>query len=210
MAKYYLETRSLWPEMKRWAKDIRNKDRVLDVGCGEGRLLQSLKVSVDYTGIDFSEKLIKIARERYGGKNRRFITGDITTNDVWRSLKKFDKIFLVAVLHHLPTRKEQLFVLRKTREHLKPGEKIYLSVWNLWQKKFLGEHFKSLKLKLGKLPESLRWVEVPLRGTKLNRFYFAGGRRYWKKLLKEAGWKKVKVSYDKGKKNIWAVLGYEW
>ena len=188
--------------MKNWAKSIRNKDRVLDVGCGEGRLLQDIKANIDYTGIDFSTNLLDLAKDRHGGKNHKFITGDITKGDVWKNLKRFDKIFAVAVIHHFPSKKEQLYVLMKMKDHLKPGGKIYVSFWNLWQKKFWKEHLKSF-CKFRKLT----WVEIPFRGTKLKRLYFAGGKKYWERLLKEAGWKNVEIKLDKGKKNMWTVLG---
>jgi SAM-dependent methyltransferase len=204
---YYDKARPLWPQMKVWAKDVKSRDLVLDVGCGEGRLLQELEPNVDYTGVDFSQKLLEVAKTRYKGKSRKFVTGDITKEDIWRKLGKFDKIFVVAVIHHFKNMEEQLYVLKKIKDHLKPDGKVYVSSWNLWQKKFLGEHFRNVRLKLGALPESLRWVEIPFRKTNIRRFYFAGGKRYWEKLLTQAGWKNVKINIDKNKKNMWAVLG---
>ncbi|MBU1200856.1 class I SAM-dependent methyltransferase, partial [Patescibacteria group bacterium] len=50
--------------------------------------------------------LIGLARERYGGKNCKFIVGDITNENTWNDLEKFDKVFAVAVIHHLPSKKE--------------------------------------------------------------------------------------------------------
>lgn len=188
--------------MELWSKEVSYKDRVLDVGCGEGRLLQDMKPAINYTGIDFSKKLIEIAKERYRGKNHNFIVGDITKRDVWKDLGKFDRVFVVAVLHHLPSKKEQLYVLKQIKKHSKKGGKIYISFWNLWQKKFLSEHFKSFRLKF----QNIRWVEIPFINTNLKRFYFAGGKRYWKKILTEAGWTNVKIEFDESKKNLWAVL----
>ena len=206
IGKNHAHSRPLWPEMKRWVAGFKAGDKVLDVGCGEGRLLQGLKLKLDYTGVDFSDELIRVARKRHGGKQRRFIVGEISEDDVWKGLGKFDHILAVAVVHHLPTKKEQLFVLRKMKAHLKPGGKMYVSGWNLWQAKYLGEHLKNLVLKLSQLPESFNWVKIPFRKTKLTRFYFAGSMRYWEKLLQEAGWKNVKMAYGKGKNNMWVVL----
>jgi predicted SAM-dependent methyltransferase len=52
----------------------------------------------------------------------------------------------VAVLHHIPEREQQLFILKKAKEHLKTDRFLYLTVWNLWQEKFLqyqvDDHFE--------------------------------------------------------------------
>jgi 2-polyprenyl-3-methyl-5-hydroxy-6-metoxy-1,4-benzoquinol methylase len=193
--------------MKEWAESVKEKDSVLDVGCGEGRLLQGIGPKANYTGIDFSEELIKLAKKRHKGKNRKFITGNISKSSTWKNLGMYNKIFVVAVVHHLPSKKEQLFVLQNVRKHLKVGGTVYVSFWNLWERKFWGEHFKSLKLKLSSLPESVRWVEIPFANTKLKRFYFAGGKKYWERVLAKAGWENAKIKFDTKKKNMWAELG---
>ena len=42
--------------------------KVLDVGCGYGRLSDMFEI---YTGIDFSDEMIKLAMEKYPGKDFR-------------------------------------------------------------------------------------------------------------------------------------------
>ncbi len=50
--------------------------RVIDLGCGDGRDTDYLrKKDVDVVGIDFSKKMISIAREKYPGSS--FIVSDI-------------------------------------------------------------------------------------------------------------------------------------
>ena len=207
VGKHYTKPRLLWPEVKEWLEEVSKHDLVLDVGCGEGRLLQELGSKADYTGIDFSPKLIDMAKRRYKGRKTRFITGDVCQKETWNDLKKYDKIFLVAMLHHLPTRKLQLYVLKKVRQHMKTGGKVFVSCWDLFRKKFLGEHLRNLRLKLSHLPESIRWVEIPFGGTKIKRFYVAGGEKYWKDLCLEAGWEQEKIQLKRTKKNILMVLG---
>jgi len=67
---------------------IQPGSRVLDAGCGYGALLDSFRIarmnSVDYTGIDLSPELIKVATYRYPG--RRFFVGrleDLPFPDGW-------------------------------------------------------------------------------------------------------------------------------
>lgn len=72
------------------------KDRkVLDVGCGYGRLSD---IFSDYTGIDFSEEMINLARTKFPDK--RF---DVTS----KMNEKFDVIFECMCLSSLEMIPEQ-------------------------------------------------------------------------------------------------------
>ena len=190
--------RSLWPEMKKYLGEIRKNDSILDVGCGEGRLIQGIKTS-SYTGIDFSPTLLEIAQKRY--PKRKLLLRDITTQKGWKGLKEFDKIFCVAVIHHLATKKEQFFVMKQIKKHLKKDGIAYISIWNLWQRKFWGEHLKSVPGKI----KNWRAVEIPFRQGKEKRLYMALGERRLKKLAKET--KLTIKEIQKTKKNIWLVMG---
>lgn len=199
IGKYFSKTeRSLWPEMKKYLKQVEKNDHVLDVGCGEGRLLQGVKTP-NYTGIDFSPTLLEIAKKRY--PKRKFLLRDITTQKGWKGTKEYDKIFCVAVIHHLATKKEQLFVMKQIKKHLKRDGTAYFSIWNLWQRKFWGEHLKSLPKK----SKNWRAIEIPFRQGKEKRLYMALGKRRLKKLAKEAGLTIRET--EKNRKNIWLVVG---
>jgi len=52
-------------------------DRVLDLGCGNGRLYEIMQGMTDYYGADVSEKIIEIAREKYP-KAKFFITDPLS------------------------------------------------------------------------------------------------------------------------------------
>lgn len=208
---YQQQKRLVWPEMKAFLSELKAGQKVLDVGCGEGRILQDIKVRIDYTGIDFSDKLISIARERYGKRREcKFLLGDILEEKSWRKIgkeknsKRFEAIFCVAVIHHLLTKKEQLMVMKKMKENLAKGGRMYLSVWRLGKRKFWGEHLKSWKLKFKRLPESLRWVEIPFRQGEQKRLYTLIGKRRLKTLARLAGWKKIEIVKSK---NNWWILG---
>lgn len=55
-----------WPEMKEMAKRVKPGSKVIDIGCGNGRLLSVLGgKKVKYLGMDFSKKLIELARQAH-------------------------------------------------------------------------------------------------------------------------------------------------
>lgn len=67
---------------------------VLEIGCGTGDLLYNLKPKIGY-GMDISDGMIKIAREKYKkSKNLQFSTK-------YPENKKFDYIFMSDVIEHL-------------------------------------------------------------------------------------------------------------
>ena len=74
---------------------IESNLKILDIGCGTGDLLSSLKPKYGM-GIDFSPNMIQIAKKRY--PNFDFVQGDVEDkNFVAKINKKFDVIILSDV-----------------------------------------------------------------------------------------------------------------
>jgi len=108
----------------------------LDLGCGNGRLLKSLEQAdkkLNYLGVDFSDQLIDQAKANH--PQAKFIVADMS--DLNFLPGTFDMIFMVASFHHLPTKAERLDLLYKANRWLKPGGLLFMTNWNLWQKKYL-------------------------------------------------------------------------
>jgi len=65
-AQEFADTRPFfWRELGYLKKYIKTKHSVLDIGCGNGRLLDIIdKKNVQYTGVDSSESLIEIAKRQ--------------------------------------------------------------------------------------------------------------------------------------------------
>ena len=92
--------------------------RVLDVGCGDGLLLQKLSsIAKHVTGIDPDEKAVTTARSRLAkNSNARIILGDVLTSPELDE-QQFDLITCVATLHHLPLAP----ALERMRDLVTPG-----------------------------------------------------------------------------------------
>lgn len=89
-------------------------EKILDIGCGTGDHSIFFQ-NADYVGIDIEEKYIDYAQKKYKGE---FLVGDATS--LHFSDNVFDKIIIVAVLHHLNDADAKL-VLKETKRVLKPG-----------------------------------------------------------------------------------------
>lgn len=98
--------------------------KVLDIGCAQGFKSNYLMLKgFDVTSIDFSEEMIKVARETYPtGKFQVFDLYDLENFP-----GKFDCVFSMAVLLHVPP--EEIFqVMKNMSGKLNPGGLCLVSV----------------------------------------------------------------------------------
>lgn len=108
---------------------LQSGDKILDVGCAGGIKSAFLaSKGFEVVGIDLSEEMIKIAKQRM--PNNQFYVKDITQplelND------KFDGVFAQAVLLHI-AKKDIKRVLQNLIEVLITGGHLYLAVKQLRQ-----------------------------------------------------------------------------
>jgi SAM-dependent methyltransferase len=89
-------------------------DRVLDVGCGPADLLAFLPPGVIYTGYDLNPRYIELARRRYGERGR-FLVGRAATLDDGELGGPFDRVLLVALLHHLEDDEARMLLAQAAR-----------------------------------------------------------------------------------------------
>src|SRR3989338_8482770 len=199
----FSETRTnrSWPELLKLTEAIKDGDRVFDVGCGNGRLLEMLKnKNFEYLGLDNSQELIKIAKTKF--PNRTFLLGNVLElNKVLE--KNFDCIFCVAVLHHLPGRDLRVEALKQMRDKIKNGGKIIVTVWNLWsQVKFRKLILKYAILKIlgnNKMDFAdilFDWKNNQGQGIS-QRYYHAFTKNELKKIALGVGLKLEKLYHDR-------------
>ncbi len=118
----------LWDDLKPLAKYTRNGNKVLDLGCGNGRLYQLFDgMSIHYIGLDQSEELIKKAQEKFSGVD--FAVGDM--RELPFPDDSYDIIYSIAAFHHLANAEDRLKALSEMRRVLKPGGKVVMTNWNL-------------------------------------------------------------------------------
>lgn len=143
--------KALWPELSFLRDYIKNGDRVLDLGCGNGRLMELFRdKDVEYIGIDNSERMIEIAKRKFQTPKFRIDSKFIVADGLSLPFpdEYFDKIFSVAILHHIPSKELRLKFLQEARRVLKQDGAVVFTVWNLWQRRYFWTHVKYFLLKI--------------------------------------------------------------
>jgi len=201
-----------WEEISFLFDYIKSDDRVLDSGCGNGRYLPLIRErGGQYFGIDNSEELVRIAKSRYPGEN--FQVADVLQLPFEDNF--FDKIYCLAVLHHIPSKELRLRFFEEAKRVLKQGGLLILTVWKFkrWQERVLLLKYNILRV-LGKprrRASSLRgWSKMEKNDLflpwqkEIPRYYHCFSENELTGLAKEVGLEIVKigvVSNERGNRN---------
>lgn len=182
-------------------KELRDGIKVLDLGCGNGRFAELFRgKNMEYLGIDNSEELINICRQRFAGeKNIRFEVGDAI--DFSPADKEFDLVLMIAVLHHIPSKKLRLQVLKNIHAVLAPGGKLIMRNWNLFNRKMAKQYYKRLldfpyKISRGVWSCKDAFIAWKHLGKKSRRYVHSFTKGEMQKLLREAGFGEVNSYYE--------------
>jgi len=198
----FSNTRGKWwagiAEFKKYAKP---GDKILDIGCGNGRMAEIFRdMDIEYLGVDNSAELINIARQWFASNNKmKFNIADIA--DLQLGENNFDLVLVIAVLHHLPTKKLRLQALREIYKTMKPGGTLIMHNWNLWQTGYIQKYWSKILDYGYKIPRgvwSLKDAFIPWKpiGTDNRRYIHSFTRGEVSRLLIAAGFKIEKMNYD--------------
>ncbi|MCL2675943.1 MAG: class I SAM-dependent methyltransferase [Firmicutes bacterium] len=108
--------------------DVADGDKVLDVGCGSGTLINAIrqKGGIEAYGVDISPKMIEECRARYKG-----ITFDVSSGERLEfGDGEFSTVTICCVLHHL--NKAQNFIIEAHRILKTGGVLIIGEPWFPW------------------------------------------------------------------------------
>jgi SAM-dependent methyltransferase len=201
--------KELWPKIKEYAAKVDDGNRVLDLACGNGRLLQAFKdKKISYLGIDNSIGLVNIARRNYPGFE--FVKGNVLyLLDLLDKEKKYDYVFCLAALQHIPGKKLRLEALKNMGDILAENGEVIVSNWNLWQSQHRKKIFLFIFYKIiGFNSLDFKDILFPWKrnnGQRISyRYYHAFTKRELIKLAEKAGFKKIIL--EKDKYNYWLFL----
>lgn len=200
--------RTFWPELQNILATVKDGSNLIDVGCGNGRLVEYLKdKKINYLGVDNSQELLVLAQNNYPDK--QFILSDILDLDN-NVVGQFDYTLAIAVLHHLPGEASRLQSLEKLRKVTSPNGKIILSVWKIWpDRRYRVIILKHYLRKITGL-NRLDWGDIifPWKNKQgqpySNRYYHIFTLNSLKHMLIKVGFKKFTVYKDQH--NYWAII----
>lgn len=205
IAKSFDKTRQfVWDDLKPLAKYAKNGDRVLDAGCGTGRLYHLFLdlQQIEYVGVDQSKEQIKIAKKKF--PRLKFVAAEMTKLPFKNN--SFDVVFCVAAFHHLPKEKNRLEALKEMKRVLKKDGVVVMTNWNLhsdWaKKKFLNP--KSGWKDVGDGNIIIPWKDKDEKVLG-NRFYHAFTLNELRGLFEKTGFK-IKKQYPSKEGNIISVV----
>jgi len=186
-------------------KTIKPNSKILDLGCGNGRLYKQIskliansqKPIANYLGLDPSKELIKICKTKYIDPSTslrmtpKFIVGDGLDMNFNR---QFDYIFCLGVLHHIPGEELQIKFLKNCYKALKKSGILFLHVWNRHQNKYDDKKY----VRIAGLEKND--LVIPWKNDKnYVRYVYRFNAAELKNLAKKAGFKTVNTFY--GDKN---------
>jgi len=197
-----------WPEIDLVVKKyIKNNFDILDLGCGNGRLLLSFKnlKEINYLGLDNCSSLLP---KNQGNQNihAKFMYGDILDLKQFAD-EEFDVVFMIASFNHIPSEKIRQTIMQKLNRIIKPGGYLIMTNWNLWQIK--GK--KTIwKYKFDKEKEEEFFSDLKIRDVvtlwqnKHPLYYRAFTKNELKKIFIKAKFKVLENYYvSQGKKVNW-------
>lgn len=183
IAKHFFNKRQVpWRELDVLTDFTQVGDRVLDLGCGFGRLYDVLKKKhIVYTGVDQSEGQLSVAKEMY--PDLIFIQAEMSKLPLEDA--SCDVVYAIAAFHHIPV-KRRAKTIDEIKRVVRSGGHLVMTNWNLesdWAKS---------KMRNGEWKiEADGGVVVPWKdekGARLgDRIYYSLSPKDLKSMFEEAG-----------------------
>jgi SAM-dependent methyltransferase len=133
--------------------------RVLDLGCGNGRLLAHLlderRSLAAFVGVDSCEPLIARARARYAVPEARFEHDELFDSHGVPALPmgEFHLVALMGVLHHVPGEAVRRSLVQESFSRVGAGGRLVLTVWRFERDSRLSKRTIAWRDAVTKLPE---------------------------------------------------------
>ncbi|RJQ44567.1 MAG: class I SAM-dependent methyltransferase [Anaerolineaceae bacterium] len=194
------------PGVRRVSKRFPASGNILDVGCGNGNLMQILQkngFSGTYVGVDFSENLIKESQHTFQALDghpafqTHFSVFDLVMSD-WNEFPvemDWDVICAFAVFHHIPGKENRSRIFRHIHSMLRPKSEFIFSVWQPQNSKRLAKRFQA-------------WNEVGLLESDVDEGDFLLDWKAEQSADNKVGFRYVHIYNDEELQELAAEIGF--
>ena len=120
--------------------DLNSKDEIIELGCGAGNIMQKIKTGLELWGVDISDFMLKLSRQRKYKLPVNFIKANVENLPEKVIEKKFDKIYCSEVLEHVQSPEKVLSEIKKISKKTSiivisvPNEKLINQIKSFLQK----------------------------------------------------------------------------
>lgn len=166
------------------------KGKILDLGCGSGRHFIKLK-GIIY-GVDFSEKMLKYAKQKAEKLSIEVRLEKATLDKLPFKDDFFDAAIFTATLQCIETEKKRKKSLQELKRVLKPEAEALITVWSKGHKRVKNKGKET----------TIPWT---VNEKKYYRFYHIYDKEELEQLLKEVGFKILKIWIWENK-NIFVIV----
>ena len=171
-----------WPFIDRFMETVPKGNKILDIGCGNGRNM--CYPDYEFSGVDISSEFVKICCDRGLDVKKGTMTELPFENN------SFDVILSIASFHHLNNESNRNKALQEMKRVLQPGGIVLLYVWS-----------KNQPRKTKRTFENYGDVLVPWKsndGKIYNRYYYIFQIEEIKELIEKNGFVIQKHTWDYG------------
>ncbi|MDD3302045.1 MAG: class I SAM-dependent methyltransferase [Candidatus Gracilibacteria bacterium] len=197
-----------WEEIDYFIKYLKDniKDKkvdILDVGCGNGRLLEHLNKQdigeFDYLGLDSSVGLIDEAKKIHTDNEFKVLN----MLNLEQLKREINYLFFIASFHHLESIEDRLKVLIQAKKLLKPNGTIFMTNWALESNLNLEKYKDSL---INNSTNQYQSKDFKIKIGRFDRFYHSFSIEELDYLFKEAGLEIIENKLFSNQKNIVSIV----
>lgn len=177
---------------------VKPENLVLDVGCGNGRIIDVLRDSgANLICTDGSGELVRIAQERYAADVEKGWLGFVHRDafNLPFDSHQFDVVFMMAVMHHIPSSELRQHLMREIHGMTKKGGTFVGTTWNLRSREFAERYKLAEQLAQPRPGYDAGDVEIPWKayGAEEMRYCHAYTLDELRALFTDTGWRVEKL-----------------
>lgn len=105
---------------------------ILDLASGNGRLCPIIKENFpksNYLGVERSNSLYEIAKERYESENMNFVNEDVVDYLKLPNETKYDLITMISFILHIPSKENRINIIKEVSKLLSSDGYLVVTYW---------------------------------------------------------------------------------